>query len=422
MSNIIPLEERFLDNGLRVVIAPNHRAPLACVSIGYKVGSKDETVDKTGFAHLFEHLMFDGSKHIHRGEYDVYVSKAGGQCNAYTSYDQTVYHEELPIGALEMGLWLESDRMLECGVQQIGLETQQRVILEEFSQVLENQPYGRWRVAQSAAAFTPDCSYSWETIGKREHIVAATMDDVRDFYAMYYRPDNASVVIAGDISFEQGFALVEKYFGDIPARHTPIRRNVFTNDQKRYGQHTVLTDSVPLPAVYMSFHYEGICSDTALSADIYAGIIGSGRSSRLYKALVDEAQIASSVWAFADTREHTSLITLHATAANPDITPDILAEHIVRQVETVQKEGLRSNEMEKTRNSIATNYAAALQTASGVADALTNYILLWNDPHEINRSIDKYFSVTEQEIMDFSSKCMIGTQSIRTDVVPIDNG
>ncbi len=420
MSINIPLEERFLENGLRVVIAPNHRAPLACVSIGYKVGSKDETVDKTGFAHLFEHLMFDGSTHVGRGEYDVYVSKVGGQCNAYTSYDQTIYHEELPIAALEMGLWLESDRMLECGVKPIGLETQQKVILEEFSQVVENQPYGRWRIAQSAAAFTPDCSYSWETIGKREHIVAATMDDVRDFYSMYYRPDNACVVIAGDISFDKGFSLADKYFGEIEKRNSPIRRNVFTKEHKRYGQHSIITDSVPLPAVYISFHCEGVRSDATLSADMYSGIMGSGRSSRLYKALVDETQIASTVWAFADTREHTSLLTLHATAASPDITTDTLAEHIFNQLEKLQKDGLLAHEMEKTRNSVATSHAAALQTSSGVADALTNYVLLWDNPHEINSSVDKYFSVSNQDVMDFSHNYMNPSQAIRTDVVPME--
>jgi predicted Zn-dependent peptidase len=148
--------------------------------------------------------------------------------------------------------------------------------------------------------------------------------------------------------------------------------------------------------------------------------MGSGRSSRLYKALVDETQIASTVWAFADTREHTSLLTLHATAASPDITTDTLAEHIFNQVEKLQKDGLLAHEMEKTRNSVATSHAAALQTSSGVADALTNYVLLWDNPHEINSSVDKYFSVSNQDVMDFSHNYMNPSQAIRTDVVPME--
>lgn len=418
MSVRIDIEERFLENGLRVVLAPNHRAPLVCVSVGYRVGSKDETPDKTGFAHLFEHLMFDGSKHVKRGEYDVYVAGAGGQCNAYTSYDQTIYHEELPVGSLEMGLWLESDRMIECGVQNIGLETQQKVILEEFSQVVENQPYGRWRIAQSASAFVPECSYSWETIGKREHIIAATMDDVKEFYGTYYRPDNACLVIAGDITSNKGFELAEKYFGDIKRGTQTIRRNNFSDSYKKYGTSSSVSDTVPFPAVYLSFHYEGVRHPSAMSADIVAGIVGSGRSSRLYKRLVDEMQIASTVWAFGDTREHCSLLTLHATASNPDISADMLSEVILDEVQKLSKEGLEEKEMEKTRNSLITGHAAALQTSSGVADALTNYILLWDDAHEINRALDKYFSVSKSQLIDFVHDYMIPTKVVRTDIVP----
>lgn len=417
MSIQITIKERFLDNGLRVVIAPNHRAPLACVSVGYKVGSKDETPDKTGFAHLFEHLMFDGSKNVKRGEYDIYVAGVGGQCNAYTSYDQTVYHEELPIASLEMGLWLESDRMLECGVQTIGLETQQRVILEEFSQVIENQPYGRWRLTQASSAFTEECSYSWETIGKREHIIAASMDDVREFYSLYYRPDNACVVISGDVTADKGFELAEKYFGEIPKGKGTIRRNTFSPTFRKYGTHAVATDTVPLPATYISFHFDGIKSDSALSADIIAGIIGSGRSSRLYKNLVADKRIASSVWAYADTREHSSLLTLHATASRPDISPDELSQAIMEEVNSLRMNGVEEREMEKTRNSLATSHAAALQTSSGIADALTNYVLLWDDPQEINKSLDKYFAVNNNSLAQFSNDVMIPEKGIRTDIV-----
>ncbi|MBI3259314.1 MAG: insulinase family protein [Ignavibacteriae bacterium] len=216
------IHEKILPNGLHIVIAPNYKAPVVCVTVGYKVGSKDELPTKNGFAHLFEHLMFDGSTNVARGDYFRLAASAGGSPNAYTAYDQTIYHITVPAHQIELALWIESDRMMQFGVQQLGLETQQRVVTEEISQVVENQPYGSWRTKQAELAFSPDCSYSWEVHGSKEYVAAATMSDVQEFFDGYYRPDNAILTIAGDISAEDGFALAEKYFGDIPRLLTEL--------------------------------------------------------------------------------------------------------------------------------------------------------------------------------------------------------
>ena len=181
MTEFPPLLDYRLDNGLRVILIKNEKAPLVNVTLGYKVGSKDDSFSHKGFAHFFEHLMFDGSKHVKRGEFDVFCSKAGGTFNAYTSFDQTIYHTTVPAHQLDLVLWLESDRMMQFGVQQIGLETQQKVVSEEIKQTVENQPYGTWRVQQGKLAFNDECSYQWEVLGERAHIETATLEDVAAF-------------------------------------------------------------------------------------------------------------------------------------------------------------------------------------------------------------------------------------------------
>lgn len=414
------IHERILPNGLHVVIAPNHKAPVVCVTIGYKVGSKDELPTKNGFAHLFEHLMFDGSTNVARGDYFRLAASAGGSPNAYTAYDQTIYHVTVPAHQLELALWIESDRMMQFGVQQIGLETQQRVVTEEISQVVDNQPYGSWRTKQAELAFSADCSYSWEVHGSKEHVAAATMSDVQEFFDGYYRPDNAIVTIAGDVSAEDGFALAEKYFGDIPKGKNPVRRNTFNSNMFLGNKHAVVTDNVPLPAVFMSFHTDGFLNENSPQADILAGIAGEGRSSRFYRSLVYDKQIASSAFAFHDPREMASLFTVSATASTPDITCDELSEALLAELSVLCEKGIEESEILKARNSLATSIAYPMQTCTGIADILTQQTMFWNNPNRINSLLSRYNRFSATDIQDYSKSIFNPENMVRVDVVPAE--
>ncbi|NBO70082.1 insulinase family protein, partial [bacterium] len=356
-----------LSNGLRIIILPNEKAPLVNVTLGYKVGSKDDSFSHKGFAHFFEHLMFDGSKHVKRGEFDALCSKAGGTFNAYTSYDQTMYHTTVPSHQLDLVLWLESDRMLQFGVEQIGLETQQKVVSEEIKQSVENQPYGTWRVEQGRLAFTDDCSYQWEVLGNRSHIESATLDEVASFFDAYYRPDNACLVISGHVDVSTVLKSVERYFGIIPSKKQTIKRNQFVNHMKRTGQ-IVVQDAVPLPAVFVSYHLDGFMSDSSVQADILASAFGDGKSSRLYSHLVRDQHIASSVFCYADQREHASLLTCSATAAHPGISHQQLLDALDKEIQGLLAEPFSDTELEKAINAAGTGYAYHMQTNAGIAD------------------------------------------------------
>lgn len=417
MSSLrIPIYQRLLGNGLRVVIAPNHKAPVVCLSVGYKVGSKDERHGKTGFAHLFEHLMFDGSANVARGEFDAYLSAAGGQCNAYTSYDQTVFHEVLPSHQLELALWLESDRMAQCGVQQIGLETQQRVIIEEIGQTVEDQPYGRWREEQAQTAYAPECSYSWEVHGTKADVAAATMKDVQEFFAAYYRPDNSCVVIAGDVKADEAFALVEKYFGEIPNAAAP-RRNDFLPEYRRSG-YVRTQDNVPFAAVVLSYHYDGMLDERYMMGAALASIAGDGRSSRLYESLVRNLQVASSVSVYPDAREYTSLLTFMAVGATPETTCNELYDALRAEITLLSDGGVTLREMTKARNGLATSLAYNLQTASGTADTITNQTLFWHDPERVNTILDRYAHLSEIKLHDYARHILRDDNCVHVDIVP----
>lgn len=406
-----------LSNGLRIIILPNEKAPLVNVTLGYKVGSKDDSFSHKGFAHFFEHLMFDGSKHVKRGEFDALCSKAGGTFNAYTSYDQTMYHTTVPSHQLDLVLWLESDRMLQFGVEQIGLETQQKVVSEEIKQSVENQPYGTWRVEQGRLAFTDDCSYQWEVLGNRSHIESATLDEVASFFDAYYRPDNACLVISGHVDVSTVLKSVERYFGIIPSKKQTIKRNQFVNHMKRTGQ-IVVQDAVPLPAVFVSYHLDGFMSDSSVQADILASAFGDGKSSRLYSHLVRDQHIASSVFCYADQREHASLLTCSATAAHPGISHQQLLDALDKEIQGLLAEPFSDTELEKAINAAGTGYAYHMQTNAGIADMVCNQTLFWNDPMRAFSILDRYRAVTKNEMNGLIEGLIRGKESCTVSIIP----
>jgi len=417
LNKYIKIFREKLNNGLDVIIIHNPKAPIVSMNLSYKVGSKDERPGIRGFAHLFEHLMFEGSKHVPKGEFDKICSSAGGTNNAYTTYDYTAYTMTLPAHQLELGLWLESDRMFFSEISQTALETQQKVVTEEILQTIENQPYGRWREYLASASYSPQCSYSWEVHGSKEDVANSNLDNVNEFFHTYYNPDNACLVLAGDCEPIKTMESVRKYF-EVPHQPTPIVRNTFNEEMKNFGSKVITYDSVPLPAVFISFHSSDFMSDELYTADVLSFMSGIGKSSELYKTMVIEQQIASQVGAFVDKREHCSLITFYAVANKPEITTDEMTNLIYDEIKKMRMGKFDKLLLEKCTNQLTAQMANEIQYSHGLADMVGNFTLFWDKPDLIFDVIDKYKNVDSQTVTDFANKYLIIENSIRIDVLP----
>src|SRR6056297_965188 len=293
-SGTIEFEEFDLDNGLHVILHEDHTVPVVSVSVMYHVGSKNENPDRTGFAHFFEHLMFEGTKNIDRGEYSEIVEKAGGTLNASTSSDRTYYYEILPSNQLELGLWLESERMLHARVDSIGVNTQKKVVIEEKKQRYDNRPYGSIMIETMKRAYNKH-PYRWTTIGDPEHIRSASIEDFQNFYDQFYVPNNAVLTIAGDIDKQEARRLTEKYFADIPQGPENIYRPEVEEPSKQQEVRDTVYDNIQLPAVIQAYHIPALGTEDYYAVDMLASLLSEGESSRLHRNLVDQKQLAMQV-------------------------------------------------------------------------------------------------------------------------------
>ncbi|CUS98566.1 Predicted Zn-dependent peptidase [Candidatus Kryptobacter tengchongensis] len=393
----IDFVEFTLENGLHVILHEDHSTPIVAVNVCYHVGSKNEKPDKTGFAHLFEHLMFDGSKNVKRGEFDKYISQAGGYDNAYTTEDKTNYYEVLPSNYLELALWLESDRMLEFSIQEISLITQREVVKEERRWRYENRPYGSAWIKISEKSFKKH-PYRWPVIGYQEHLDKASMDDVKEFYETFYVPNNAVLVIAGDIDIEKTKKLVEKYFADIPKGPDNIPHPSPEDEPLENEIHEVVEDiNAPLPAVFMSYRIPEEGNPDSYALALLSNILSVGESSRLYQRLVYRDKIANEVETYSDSREHPGLFLIYAIA-NPGFSSDTLEKVIDEEIDKIKNYGVEEKELEKAKNKIESALVSARQTVQGKADLLAHYYTFYKNPALVNREIDKYRSVTVEDI------------------------
>ncbi|MFC2130520.1 M16 family metallopeptidase, partial [Bacteroidota bacterium] len=390
LRDSIKLNRDKLSNGLDIVLIPNNRVPVICVNMAYRVGSKDERFDRTGMAHLFEHLMFEGTKTVPKGEFDRLCSLAGGTNNAYTSFDLTNYYMTLPSNQLDLGLWLEADRMKNFLITEEALINQKDVVIEEINQTVEDQPYGLWRELMSATAYSSESSYSWEVHGKKEHVEAVSLKDAEIFRQMYYQPDNACLIIAGDIDFDTAFNKVKYHFSDIKEFHNNITRNDFKESHLIHKAYNVFEDDVPTPALFLAYHCKGFINDESNAADILANILGVGRSSRLWKKLVRKEQIASQAGAFIDKRENTSLLIIYAFANSPEISCNRLKENIDYVISDFIKSPISDDEMHKAINQLSSQFANEIQTLTGLADTVAQQAVFMNNPDRIFTMLDAY--------------------------------
>lgn len=416
---MIPLHHITLENGLDVVVAENHKAPVVTVAVAYRVGSKDERANKTGLAHLFEHVMFDNIPTDEKNtSFDLYLTRAGGESNAYTTYDYTFYHDSLPASHIELGLWLESERMSGFQASTTALETQINVVSEEILQTVKNTPYGTWRELQAKTAYSADCPYSWEVHGLREHVQSVQYDDATLWYNSFYRPDNACLVLSGDITKERAEELTRKYFAPIESKkHTSaLGRNVLSNKQRQVGTITD-TQDVPHNAIFLSYHFDGFMQERSLMADILASIMSDGRSSRLYKSLFYEQQIVAAVNCFADKREDTSLMTFYAFANSEETSCGLLADKLREQIALLVQNGIADDELQKAVNKLKTGVAFELQSSNGIADAVAQQTLFWKDPTRIHTLMQRYSMFSASDVRDFAEEILRDDNCIRTEIV-----
>jgi zinc protease len=416
----IPYTKRTLANGLDVIVHEHRQLPMVAVNVWYHVGSKNERPGRTGFAHLFEHLMFEGSQHHDRGYFQP-LQQAGGLLNGSTNPDRTNYWEVVPTGALELALWMESDRMgyLLPALTREKFETQRDVVLNERRQNYENRPYGLAGMAIAAALFPPDHPYHWLTIGSADDLRAMQLEDVREFFATYYHPANASLALAGDVDTERAFDLAEKYFGEIPAGPRPaaVYAPPAALDQTR---RLVLEDRVELPRLYVAWHSPAMFAADDAELDLAADLVAHGKTSRLYRDLVYERQIASDVVAFQHSRELSGVFQVSVTAA-PGVALGTLYDAVLATVADLAARGPLVNELERAQAQADAHFVYRLQTIGGFggkSDQLNAYNVFRGDPGFFAHDRARYEAATPDGLARAVGRWLDGRPHVALSVVP----
>jgi len=383
-----------LSNGLRVLVHEDHSTPLVAVNVSYYVGSRDEHPEKTGFAHLFEHLMFAGSKNA--PDFDDPLQSAGGENNAYTTNDYTTFYEIVPAENIETALWLESDRMLALSINKKSLDVQRKVVLEEFKETCLNEPYGDFWHHLSEMMFQHH-PYRWPVIGLApEHVENATIDDVRSFYKSWYNPANAVLSIAGKVSSEEAHALAEKWFAGIPSVHAPARQLVAEPPQTA-PVHKVVTANVPVPAVYLAFRTPARVEKEFYSVDLLSDVLALGHSSRLYRRLLKEQALFSSIDAYVTANVDPGLLVIEGRPAD-GVTIEAALAAIWGELEQLKNEAIEVRELVKIQHRFESTLVFSETSVLNKAQNMAFYELL--DRAELmNEETDIYLSITPEEML-----------------------
>lgn len=391
----IPFTEYDLPNGLHVILHEDHSTPIVAVSVMYHVGSKDEARDRRGFAHFFEHLLFEGSDNIGRGEFSKYVEKAGGVLNANTNGDRTYYYEVLPSNQLELGLWLESERMMHARVDQKGVDTQREVVKEERRQRYENQPYGSILPEVLKRAYTKH-PYQWPTIGFMEDLNAASESDYKKFYKTFYVPNNAALVIAGDIDAKKTTELVKRYFGEI-AKGGKIPRTDVVEPPMNGEVRDVVYDKIQLPAVVQAYRIPAYGTKDFYAVDMVNRLLSNGNSSRLNKRIKDEEQKAVYVGSFSLPFEHPGLAIAFAIA-NAGVDVDSLERSMDEVIASVRENAISPEELNKLKVGIETEFVTGNARVAGIAENLASAYTFLGGTKHVNTEIQQYLSVTAADM------------------------
>jgi predicted Zn-dependent peptidase len=401
----IPIETYKLDNGLVVTLSEDHTAPIVAVNLWYHVGSANERGGRTGFAHLFEHMLFQGSANVAANEHFELVQRAGGTLNGSTWLDRTNYFETLPSNQLALGLWLEADRMgaLLPAMTQQKLDTQRDVVKNERRWSVDNQPYGTWWERLPALSYPATHPFHHSLIGSMEDLTAASLEDVEHFFATYYTPDNAVLSIAGDFDAAEARELVRRYFGPIPrGRGKPPLPDMSL--PARFGSwlRATVPDEVMLPRLFLAFRSPVFGSDDYYAASLAAAILGSGKGSRLQRILVREREVASEVTAFTfDLSKGADLLVLDVTG-RPDAAGETVESAVAEVVDAMRLNGVTRDEVERAVALVETAFVTSMQSAGERADKLSMFATYFADPSLINDQVDRYRAVTAEHVTEFA--------------------
>jgi predicted Zn-dependent peptidase len=397
----IRFEKYTLPNGLKVILHQDKSVPVVAVSVLYHVGSKDEDSTRTGFAHFFEHLLFEGSKNLKRGDFDKYITNAGGDNNANTSQDRTFYYDLLPSNQLELGLWLESERMMHAEITMEGVETQRQVVKEEKRQRVDNQPYGTIleNVANRAFKVHP---YRWVPIGSMEHLEAARLDEFVAFYKRYYVPNNAVLSIAGDIDLTSTKQQIERYFGPIP-RGFDVPRPKVTEPPMTGEIRDSIPDNIQLPAIIQAYRAPAQGTDDSYAFNVLSTVLSGGESSRMNKLLVDQKELAVAAAAIPLSLEDAGLF-INFAVTNVGVNPADAEKEIDGLIAELQNNLVSEREFEKVRNQIESQFIQQNSSMAGIAESLANYEVYFGDANLINTEIERYRKITREDVRNVARK------------------
>ncbi len=401
----IPIDTYRLANGLFVTLSEDHTAPIVAVNLWYHVGSANERTGRTGFAHLFEHMLFQGSAQVGANEHFELVQRAGGTLNGSTWLERTNYFETIPSNQLALALWLEADRMgyLLPAMTQQKLDTQRDVVKNERRWSVDNQPYGTWWERLPALAYPPHHPFHHSLIGSMEDLSQASLEDVATFFATYYTPDNAVLSIAGDFDPGEARALVEKYFGPIPAggRKPPLPDMSLPPTFGNWRRE-VVPDNVVAPRLFLAFRSPVFGSHDYYAASVLGAVLGMGKGSRFQRRLVRERRIASDATAFTFDLAKGADILVADVTAHPEVSSDVLEAEVAREMDDVYRNGVGDAEVERAIALIETGFVSAMQSAGDRADRLSMFATFFGDPSIANEQTDRYREVTAERVNAFA--------------------
>lgn len=416
MAQSVSFEEYDLSNGLHVILHQDNNAPVVTTSVMYHVGAKDEQPNRTGFAHFFEHLLFEGTENIENGAWFSIVTENGGTNNANTTDDRTYYYEVFPSNNLELGLWMESERMLHPIIEQDGVDTQNEVVKEEKRLRVDNQPYGKFLENVKKHLFVKH-PYRWTTIGEMEHLDAATLDEFLAFNKKFYVPNNAVLVVAGDIDLNTTKKMVDDYFGSIPRGADIVRKKVTEDPITEMLSAKAYDTNIQIPAVIAAYRTPSFKDRDSRILDMISTYLSDGPSSKLYKKLVDEKKMALQTGAFNISQEDYSMYVVYGLPQGEFQLTDLVLE-IDKEIAKLQKELISERDYQKLLNKFENGFVSSNASIEGIANSLARYYMLYGDTNLINNEIDIYRSITREEIRNVANKYLNTNQRLVLEYLP----
>ena len=415
-SQNVKFTEYDLENGMHVILHQDNTVPIAVTSVMYHVGAKDENPDRTGFAHFFEHLLFEGSKNIPRGQMDKIIEKNGGSYNANTNQDRTYYYELLPSNKVDLGLWIESERLLHPVINQIGVDTQNEVVKEEKRLRVDNAPYGRLLEEITKGLFVKH-PYRWTTIGSMEHLDAATLEEFLEFKNKFYVPNNAVLVVAGNFDMDDIKKKISDYFGPIPRGNDVPRVNIKEDPLNGELKRKFYDPNIQIPMGLVSYRTPSMKDREAYVLDMISSILSGGKSSRLYKKMVDDKKISLEVQAVnLSLEDYGAYIILSLPVGENKLST--LYDNIDEEIEKLKKDLITEREYEKLQNVFENSFVNSNSSMAGIANSLARNYMLYGNTNLINTTIDIYKSITRDEIREVANKYLNKENRVLIDYLP----